>query len=114
MHWREREKIKRASNKIDAGKAARKQAAITIFKYILFGGLGLLSWTFTMLLVIIIATDIDEGIKAFSEVNGMLYQLYAIMVSISIFIFLIEYIFKKKDDGVDEIIVERPANYKYK
>ena len=114
MRKQEKEKIKKAANDFATFKKKRKAAGIKLLKSILVSGLALLCWTFSMLLVLIIVDDPQEGAKVFLEVNGMLYNLYAILVGVGIFIYLVEYIFKKKDYGVKEIIVEEPANYKYK
>lgn len=114
MNKRQIEEIKKSASELDAFKLKRKMAGINLLKGITIGGLGLLSWTFTMLLTIVIATDIDAGIEAFSEVNGLLYQLYTILVGISLFIFLIDYIIKKKKNSINKIVVEQPSNYKDK
>jgi len=106
MKQQEKEKIKKASNEIDAFKKRRKAAAFILLKSIIISGLALLCWTFTMLLVMVMVADPDAGVELFMEVNGMLYQLYSILVGIGIFIFLVDYIFKKKKNSINEIIIE--------
>lgn len=112
MNRQEKEKIKKAADNFDAIKLERKEAGKKLLKGIIFSGLCLLTWTFTMLLVIIITADINNGTKLFTEINSLLYQLYATLVGISIFIFLFKHVFKKKNDRIDEIIIESPSNNK--
>lgn len=56
----------------------------------------LLSWTFSMLLVMIMIDDLNEGVKIFFEVNSKLYEIYLIIFSINIFLLLVKHIFKNK------------------
>ena len=92
-------------------KKEKKQAAIKLLKYIIFGGIGCLIWTFTMILTIIITTDTNTGVELFVIINSWLYKLYATLVGISIFIYLIEYIFKKRRDNIPEIVVKDPRDH---
>ena len=114
MNRRETEKIKAAAKEIDARKARRKKAGLKLLKQIAVGGLSCLGWTFTMLLVIIIVHDIDAGTQMFTTINSYLYMLYATLVGIGIFIYLVEHILPKRRKDSEEIIVEDPADYRYK
>ena len=96
MNKQEKEKI----------KAARKVAALRLSKNILLGGIGCLVWTFTILLNIIIADDLNRGVQIFMQINTWLYQLYATLVGIGLFIFLIEHVIPKRRKQSPEIIIE--------
>lgn len=95
-------------------KERLKKAAGSLGLKILWGGLACLIWTFTMLLVIIIVDDINVGTKLFIYINGSLYQLYAALVGIGLFLFLINDVFKKQDENIPEVIVHDPRQHRNK
>jgi len=107
------ERIKVTANESSSEfKLRRKEALWILLRRITFGLMGLMCWTGSMIIMFVIAIDPNKGMILFQEVNTKLYQLYAIRVSISIFIFLIDYVFKNKNNRVDEIIIKNPRNNK--
>lgn len=113
MKKQDLKEIKKAATEFDAKKKqSRKAALVRLVKIFGIWGFILLAWVMTMLLVILIIADPETGVKAFLEVTTLLGQLYMILLGINLFLFLINYVIKKKQESIPVGVTQDPTNNK--